>query len=241
MRTLHDCSPAEKSAYHVWQSRLADRTLSAAEHDECRREIDNLLWKGPNAQVLALQKALAETNERVARLEFHAGLSASIFPQPGPTGPIQFPPTAGPYAPGAQPLPGEAVATVGPCGQFAMDKAGPTFAAPGQPGAPSPPLDETKVERRGRPKGAKNKPKTPPAGATPPTEGNNAESDPVAHDAAPNVVTTQPLKVTPRPPLLATAPVGLPVGPPAVASGEGFEQPYIPEGAPELEISGLFD
>lgn len=74
-RTLHELSPAEKNAYNVWQSKLADRTLSAAEHDECRREIDNLLWKGPNAQVLAVKAQMAEVLARLERIEFHMGLS----------------------------------------------------------------------------------------------------------------------------------------------------------------------
>lgn len=80
MRTLHDLTPDEKSAYFVWQSRLSDRTLSAAEHDECRREIDALLWKGPNAQVLALKAELASISARLERLEFHAGLADGEIP-----------------------------------------------------------------------------------------------------------------------------------------------------------------
>lgn len=82
MRTLHDLSRDERSAYNVWQSKLADRTLSAAEHDHCRREIDHILWKGPNAQVLALKAEIAALVARVERLEFHAGLNDAVIPTP---------------------------------------------------------------------------------------------------------------------------------------------------------------
>jgi len=80
MRTLNDLTPDERSAYRVWQSKLKDRTLSAEQHDQCRREVDNLLWKGPNAQVLALKADIASISARLERLEFHAGLGDDALP-----------------------------------------------------------------------------------------------------------------------------------------------------------------
>lgn len=85
-RTFHDLSPAEQNAYQVYQSKLADRTLPASEHDRIRKAIDELLWKGPNAKVQALAKEVADLSaktaaalnrilDRIERLEFHAGLS----------------------------------------------------------------------------------------------------------------------------------------------------------------------
>ncbi len=75
MRQLRDLTPDEKSAYRIWQAKLADRTLSAQQHDQARREIDLLLWKGPNSQVLALKAEIAALEARLERLEFHAGLA----------------------------------------------------------------------------------------------------------------------------------------------------------------------
>ena len=92
MRTLNDLTPDERSAYRVWQSKLKDRTLSAEQHDQCRREVDNLLWKGPNAQVLALKADIASISARLERLEFHAGLGDDALPAiPAETAPT--PPT----------------------------------------------------------------------------------------------------------------------------------------------------
>lgn len=84
MRTFHELTPEQQQAYRVWQSKLRDRTLSAEQHDECRREIDKLLWKGPNAQVLALKAEVASIKARLERLEFHAGLTDTPEP-PTPT------------------------------------------------------------------------------------------------------------------------------------------------------------
>jgi hypothetical protein len=77
---LRNLTPDERSAYAIWQSKLKDRTLSAAQHDEARRKIDELLWKGPNAQVLALKAEIAALVARVERLEFHAGLNDEVLP-----------------------------------------------------------------------------------------------------------------------------------------------------------------
>ena len=74
-RTIHDLTPDERKAYYIWCRRLEDRTLPATEHDQARREIDNLLWKGPNAQVLAVKAQLAEVLARLERVEFHMGLA----------------------------------------------------------------------------------------------------------------------------------------------------------------------
>ena len=82
MRSLADLTPDERSAYKIWQNKLADRTLSAQHHDQARREIDALLWKGPNAQVLALKAELAQLQARIERLEFHAGLADDMLPVP---------------------------------------------------------------------------------------------------------------------------------------------------------------
>ena len=79
MRTVNDLNPAERSAYKVWQSKLKDRTLSAAQHDECRREIDKLLWQGPMEEVHKLKFALGVLVDRVERLEFHAGLNDIVL------------------------------------------------------------------------------------------------------------------------------------------------------------------
>lgn len=213
-RTFHDMSPAEQNAYRVYQSKLADRTLPASEHDRIRKEIDSLLWKGPNAKVQSLAKEVADLSaktaaalnrimDRIERLEFHAGLTAdgvigvdhaemariingppgtvasTPFPRPtmadeefgipakaippfgeglqvnimpvsheavsvpAPTDPFDLPEyrTSGPLVPG-----------LAPCGQFAVDP---------HPSDASPTPDEKKTGR-GRPKGAKNKPKSPP-------------------------------------------------------------------------------
>ena len=86
MRNVRDLTPDERGAYNVWRSKLADRTLSAAQHDECRRQIDELLWKGPNSQVLALRAELtavrsdlANMAARLDRVEFHAGLNDDAY------------------------------------------------------------------------------------------------------------------------------------------------------------------
>lgn len=92
MRQLEDLTADERSAYEVWRSKLADRTLSAMEHDECRREIDNLLWKGPNAQVLALREEIVNIQARLDRLEFHAGLNDNVAPSLPPPDAPSLPP-----------------------------------------------------------------------------------------------------------------------------------------------------
>ena len=81
MRSIRDLTPEQRSMYQIWQNRLKDRTLSAEQHDECRREIDNLLWKGPNAKVLELKAALDELEDRIARVEFHLGLADDELPE----------------------------------------------------------------------------------------------------------------------------------------------------------------
>lgn len=146
-RTFHDLSPAEQNAYRVYQSKLADRTLPAAEHDRIRREIDNLLWKGANAQVQALSQALAKAVARIERLEFHAGLTAdgvvgltgndpfdTIFDKPSfPIGADQVlamvkdcganpAKTIRPFGDGLQPnIMPHHLPGLAPCGQFMVD------------------------------------------------------------------------------------------------------------------------
>jgi hypothetical protein len=80
MRHLNDLTPDERSAYRIWQNKLKDRTLSAQQHDDARRAIDELLWAGPNGQILSLKADLAVLADRIARLEFHAGLGDTIIP-----------------------------------------------------------------------------------------------------------------------------------------------------------------
>ena len=80
MRPLRDLTPDERGAYNVLRSKLSDRTLSAEIHDDCRRKIDELLWKGPNAQVLALREEIANLQARLDRVEFHLGLNDNVVP-----------------------------------------------------------------------------------------------------------------------------------------------------------------
>lgn len=216
-RTFHELSSAEQNAYRVYQSKLADRTLPASEHDRIRREIDNLLWKGPNAQVQKLAQQVDRLLDRIERLEFHAGLADPVFAKPSfPIGADQVramvkdcganPAKAiRPFGEGLQPnimpttvdaqsasipeptdpfdLPEYRTAPAGlaPCGQFAVDPH-PSDADHGKPvlswpdrvangetvvlNSPAPvatdPTPDEKKPGRGRPKGAKNKPKSPP-------------------------------------------------------------------------------
>lgn len=71
-RTLHEMTPDERQAYRIWESYLNDRTRSAKEHALARQKMDELLWAGPNAQVLemkcrleALEAAVAGVREMV--------------------------------------------------------------------------------------------------------------------------------------------------------------------------------
>lgn len=205
-RTFHDLSPAEQNAYQVYQSKLADRTLPASEHDRIRKAIDELLWKGPNAKVQALAKEVADLSaktaaalnrilDRIERLEFHAGLSelpdmsaiskmadmlngpaGTVASTPFPRPPLRLDPSremtvtlpvvpdtasvAAPTDPFDLPEYRTAPAGLAPCGQFAVDPH-PSDADQPAPAATDPTPDEKKPGR-GRPKGAKNKPKSPP-------------------------------------------------------------------------------
>lgn len=259
-RTLHELTLAERSAYEVFQSKLADRTLPASEHDMCRREIDNLLWKGPNAQLLIVKAELAKAMARIDRLEFHAGLDDSrllvkprpVAPQPitqpitqtcgGITPPIsdlytrpvnKLPPLASPFDP-SYGNPAHATAARSPQANSAavsVEPAAVSVAAPSDPfdirigemspgglhipnphpsdadtpyaaggvngqvaaSQTDPPLDEKKAERRGRPKGAKNKPKAPEtAVVAPPVETGEGKEQPATTVVAGSITEAHP-------------------------------------------------
>lgn len=87
MKTLNDLTPDQQSAYRIWQNKLKDHTLSKEQHDEARREIDELLWKGPNGKVLELKAEIAALQSRIERLElqmervaFLAGIADDNLP-----------------------------------------------------------------------------------------------------------------------------------------------------------------
>lgn len=80
MRHLSDLTPEERQAYQIYKNRLANKTFTAAQHDEARKGIDDLLWKGPNHQVKALRAEVEALSARVERLEFHAGLNDACLP-----------------------------------------------------------------------------------------------------------------------------------------------------------------
>jgi len=59
-------TPAEQQAYRIWESYLHDRTRSAAEHTLARTKMDELLWAGPNAQVVEMKCRLEAVEAAVA-------------------------------------------------------------------------------------------------------------------------------------------------------------------------------
>jgi hypothetical protein len=170
-RGFHDLTPDEKSAFRVWEAKLADHTLSEAQHAECRRKMDELLWKGPTARVDELQAkvdrlqgmlihALNENLRMVKALisSWDAKLSAVLG---------ETPRTLDEIIP-REPCPG----LVGG-GMFAVDPApahetlGPSefmsefsVVEPSNSGAGVHATTEKK-SNRGRPKGSKNKPPVP--------------------------------------------------------------------------------
>jgi hypothetical protein len=175
-RTFHEMTRDEQSAFRVWEAKLSDHTLSAGEHAECRRKLDELQWKGPSARVAEmeakiqrLQDMLIESlNENLRTVkalisQFDSKVSALLSGGEaadllmGPTELVPDGQTAaivgkswGNLAKTAGSVPAEGLA---PCGLFATDSAPPHEAGEEKP---------EKVERRGRPKGVKNKPKDNP-------------------------------------------------------------------------------
>lgn len=189
-RTFHEMTREEQSAYRVWESRLNDRTLSESQHNEARLKLDELLWKTPAARVAELEKKVMKLQEtlifamnenlrvvkellaarfgvdaanlvKVAEIQDETLYAVVDFPAPTNPEPLDVPLVApqrthGPIAPGLGPVsdsrqPCEGLA---PCGTFLVDPAPPhelteKAEAEGKPG-------------RGRPKGAKNKPKEAP-------------------------------------------------------------------------------
>lgn len=198
-RSFHELGPDEKSAFRVWEAKLADHTLSEAEHGECRRKLDELLWKGPSARVAELeakvqrlQEMLIESlNENLRTVkalisQFDSKVSALLAGGELLTGPTELVPdgqTAAIVGPSWGKLAGSVPAEgLAPCGLFATDPAPPHEAS------------EAKVERRGRPRGAKNKPKDNPV-----LSGEGVEQPATTVEAG-EVTTESPGFVTTDPP-----------------------------------------
>jgi len=75
-RTLKDFTPGERNAYVVWTQKLSDHTLTKAEHEVARHELDKLFRRGPfgeletlKSEVEYLTAAHFTLAERVEKLE----------------------------------------------------------------------------------------------------------------------------------------------------------------------------
>lgn len=78
-RTFHEMSHEERQAYRIWESYLNDRTRSQKEHELARQKMDELLWAGPNAQVVELKCRIETLEAAVADARTQLNFLASAF------------------------------------------------------------------------------------------------------------------------------------------------------------------